>query len=194
MKMKICSKCKSEKALDQFNVDKQKKDGMTYCCKSCNIQRAKLWAQNNKEKRKAIAEKYRLANIEKCKAAVKKSQLKNPERINRWTEENKEKIKQYKEKWRKNNKEYFIADKHRRRGASGTFTTAQINKLFLLQIGKCVCCRKDISDGFHRDHIVPITKGGSNDILNIQLLCASCTHSKSAKHPIDFMQSRGYLL
>jgi 5-methylcytosine-specific restriction endonuclease McrA len=192
--MRTCNDCKIEKPQDQFGVDKSRKDGISVRCKPCNVKRAAVWASKNKEKRKIITEKYRLANQEKCKEAVKRSQLKNPTRITKWVAENKEKISQYKKHWRQNNKEYFVADKHRRRGASGMFTAEQIKKLFELQKGKCVCCRKDITDGFHRDHITPITKGGSNDISNIQLLCANCNKSKSAKHPIDFMQSRGYLL
>ena len=40
----------------------------------------------------------------------------------------------------------------------------------------------------------PLALGGSNDKANLQLLCPTCNAKKSAKHPIDFMQSRGLLL
>jgi hypothetical protein len=30
--------------------------------------------------------------------------------------------------------------------------------------------------------------------FNVQLLCATCNLNKNAKDPIDFMQSRGFLL
>lgn len=49
-------------------------------------------------------------------------------------------------------------------------------------------------DGYHVDHIQPLALGGSNDKTNLQLLCPTCNTKKSAKHPIDFMQSRGLLL
>lgn len=29
---------------------------------------------------------------------------------------------------------------------------------------------------------------------NVQLLCSRCNLSKGAKHPVEFMQSQGYLL
>lgn len=44
------------------------------------------------------------------------------------------------------------------------------------------------------DHIVPLALGGSNTDGNIQLLRATCNQQKHAKHPVVFMQERGFLL
>jgi 5-methylcytosine-specific restriction endonuclease McrA len=44
------------------------------------------------------------------------------------------------------------------------------------------------------DHIIPLALGGTNTDDNIQLLRAKCNKQKGAKHPIDFMQQRGFLL
>lgn len=41
---------------------------------------------------------------------------------------------------------------------------------------------------------IPLWMGGANTDENMQLLRAVCNMQKSAKHPIDFMQSRGFLL
>lgn len=59
---------------------------------------------------------------------------------------------------------------------------------------RCVACRKSIKLKFHIDHIMPLALGGKHERLNIQLLCPTCNARKSKKHPIDFMQSIGYLL
>ena len=67
-------------------------------------------------------------------------------------------------------------------------------KLFKLQKGKCPCCNQPLGDDYHMDHIMPLAKGGANEDLNIQLLRQQCNQQKSAKDPIEFMQSRGKLL
>lgn len=192
--MKRCPTCKQEKPEDQFGIDRHRKSGIAPRCKKCNTEKAAAWAEKNKEKRRLISEKYRLANIEKCKESVKRSQQKNQERILKWVEENREKTNEYKKKWRDKNKDYGRSQKAKRRGAGGSYADADIKRLKELQHGKCACCKKELNHDFHRDHITPIAKGGNNLISNIQLLCPKCNRSKGAKDPIKFMQSIGFLL
>ncbi len=49
--------------------------------------------------------------------------------------------------------------------------------------GKCALCGIDLvmelGDDYHIDHIVPLSKGGCNDLVNLQLLCKACNLSKS---------------
>jgi 5-methylcytosine-specific restriction endonuclease McrA len=58
----------------------------------------------------------------------------------------------------------------------------------------CPICRTSIRKEFHVDHIMPLAKGGSHEPSNLQLLCPQCNLRKNAKHPVDFMQSKGFLL
>jgi len=44
--------------------------------------------------------------------------------------------------------------------------------------GKCIKCGN--SENLEFDHIIPISKGGSNTERNIQLLCESCNRTKSS--------------
>ena len=45
--------------------------------------------------------------------------------------------------------------------------------------GRCVHC--DTDHKLAIDHIVPLAKGGTNSILNLQLLCENCNTSKGAR-------------
>lgn len=50
--------------------------------------------------------------------------------------------------------------------------------------GKCAKCKADITMELeaerHIDHMFPISKGGCNDIVNLQLLCSACNSKKLA--------------
>jgi len=41
---------------------------------------------------------------------------------------------------------------------------------------------------------MPLALGGKNEDWNIQLLRAECNSRKGAKHPIVYMQEKGFLL
>ena len=43
--------------------------------------------------------------------------------------------------------------------------------------GKCVKCDSEFEIEY--DHIIPVTKGGSSTIENIQILCRKCNRKKS---------------
>lgn len=47
----------------------------------------------------------------------------------------------------------------------------------------CVICGRSAKDGttLHIDHIIPLANNGSNDISNLQVLCAECNFGKKTK-------------
>ena len=75
----------------------------------------------------------------------------------------------------------------------GRLSWGLTKRLLVLQRGKCAACAEKMAT-YHRDHIVPLALGGLNVDTNIQLLCPPCNMSKGAKPPVEFMQSRGFLL
>ena len=52
----------------------------------------------------------------------------------------------------------------------------------------CVACGS--TERIEVDHIVPVSRGGSDDIENLQPLCLKCNRSKSAKTMDEFMARR----
>ena len=51
---------------------------------------------------------------------------------------------------------------------------------------KCVMCDGINQKWIEKDHIIPISKGGSDSIKNIQPLCQFCNQSKSNGSNEDF--------
>lgn len=193
--MKSCNKCKEEKQDAEF----YKKASS---CKACVGLAAAAWAKANPDKRKATCVKYRIKHAEKVKATADKHYKENKEkmvlRAKEWASNNPSKVRLAKNKWAEANRDAYRIYSHNRRSrerdAVGTLSTDIAKKLFSLQRGKCACCARPLGNKYHRDHRMPLALGGSNTDDNIELLCPTCNLQKQAKHPIDFMQSRGFLL
>lgn len=111
---------------------------------------------------------------------------------------NRDKYCEYKRDWLKKNARIAMRDNANRRAkkreAGGQLSKNIAEKLFKMQRGKCACCGQPLGNDYHLDHIMPLALGGSNTDNNVQLLRARCNLQKRAKHPIDFMQQRGFLL
>lgn len=70
----------------------------------------------------------------------------------------------------------------RRRGresiAGGTYTWAEVMRLFLA-FGKCCAyCEQPVVGQPEPDHVIPISRGGSNSITNILPACSLCNADK----------------
>lgn len=191
---KVCHKCKEGKPFSEFHKWKSGKYGLAGKCKKCSIVAAAEWRINNKDKYSLYCKENRERFILKARERRKA----NPEKAAEYYLKNKDKCRQASEQWRKNNKEKVNAisatRRARKRKAEGRFSEIDINYLMGIQKWKCICCKADIKNNHHVDHIIPLAKGGSNDRRNLQLLCPTCNWKKGAKHPIDFMQSIGMLL
>lgn len=93
---------------------------------------------------------------------------KEKERVKQWTIKNRDK----KYVWNHN---YFA----RKRNAEGNFTIEEWNKVLEKHNYRCANCHT--TENLTRDHIRPLSKGGTNFISNIQPLCRSCNAKKSNK-------------
>lgn len=171
------------------NIEKQKEYRKKY--KSDNAERIKSYnaryRKENKDKIKSNSIKYYEENRDRIKLSCAKYYAENKDKATaasiRWQSRNKDKIRIYSQNRR-----------YRKIENGGKLSHDLAERLFKLQRGKCPCCGENLGNDYHLDHIIPLKLGGSNEDSNIQLLRSSCNHKKQARHPIEYMQSRGFLL
>jgi 5-methylcytosine-specific restriction endonuclease McrA len=89
-------------------------------------------------------------------------------------------------KWAKDNPEHHLDRTHRvkakKANAEGTHTWEEFEIVKEKQNHQCAMCGRHESERpLTRDHIIPLCKGGSNFISNIQGLCKQCNSSKGCK-------------
>lgn len=163
---------------------------------------AALYYKENKEAILSRLKKLRPANASVLAARFLAWRLANRDKVNSdhvaWCAKNPEKRNAWRNAWSKANPENKrISHQNRRskkKASGGRLSQGLTDRLLILQKGKCACCGVELAGRFHLDHIMPIALGGLNVDSNIQLLTPACNMRKSAKHPVDFMQDRGFLL
>lgn len=162
----------------------------------------RAWGAANKDIKKARAAAYNINNREKIAAKSSVYRMNNASvlKLKKAADYEKNKL-HYKIKmanWMANNKEAHRIHGVNRRArvlrSGGVLSSGLASKLFKLQRGKCACCGVGLGANYHMDHINPLARGGANEDSNMQLLTRRCNLQKHASDPVEFMQSRGFLI
>lgn len=199
---KICSACQVEKDASQFA--KHATRGLQAYCRPCSLEKSRAWAAANREKKAEHKRKSRHSDIERDRENRRRHYANNVDALREKSRNRgldaRAKRAESQRKYRQANPEKIRqlnrARVHSQR-AAGRITREMIEHLVSMQKGCCaICKRPTVKDGkgFHLDHKVALASGGTNEFGNLQLLCPTCNLQKSDRDPIEFMQSRGYLL
>jgi len=188
--MKTCSRCKEEKRLAEFS-----NGGKANHCKSCHALSMRIWRAANPDATKAALARYKQKHPERIKAISKAYYEKNADLLaakNReWYQRNSEYAKSKSREWREANVERVRATLNtlrvNRNKAVGSFTAQDVAKLRDKQGDVCAGCFSGLSAGYHVDHIIPLSKGGTSWPENLQLLCPTCNRRKGRKMPEQWM-------
>lgn len=209
---KRCSRCKEyfPATTEYFTLHK----GSLYChCRPCvkldkkeshernrekDNARVAKWHQDHPEKRreewerrKADPDKVELGrkrareyyhkpeNTERIKGRARKKYWDNPEAA-------RQEKRQYRVLHPDTVKRIAKVNKHRRRSAHGSFTAEDIKLQFKVQKGRCWWCSKKIKGIYHVDHVIPLSRGGTNDPSNLVISCPKCNLSKNNKLPHEW--------
>lgn len=72
-------------------------------------------------------------------------------------------------------------------GIPGKITSEMLRDRILESGGCCEWCGcKRVDDDFEIDHILSLSRGGTNDSGNLALTCPDCNRRKAEKHPATF--------
>ena len=172
--MKYCAKCDSEKSLEEFPKDKNRKSGRYPHCKPCTNAITKKWRLDNPEKRREIARKH-----------------------DTWYRaENKDKIKAYNQKRYAETSEAWYAASRRRRARMAEVEHEEYTTQVILDTWgiDCHICGEAIDldsprsvryegweKGLQLDHVIPISKGGGDTISNVKPSHGGCNRIKGDK-------------
>ena len=208
---KQCSTCPhSYPATPEFfDRDRSKKDGLHTTCKVCGKARCKAYQETHKEQVRENKRLYRDAHKEETAARLRQWQQGERYKVyqKHYQQEHQEEIH------RQNHKRYLLRQevlqersrqygkteqgrlaskvhKHRRKAqklaSQGSHTPRQLQEQLKRQKSHCYYCKAKLSKVWHPDHIVPLSKGGTNDISNIVIACPTCNLRKGAKLPHEW--------
>lgn len=151
---------------------------------------SRKWREQNRARDMARNRAFYHANKQKRRAYLATNREKHAEHTRNSHRRYPEKVAAYNREYRKRNPIVIRALVHRRRArklaAPGSFTQGEFYALCAQYNHTCLCCGRSEPDiALTADHVVPLIKGGSNDISNIQPLCFSCNSSKHVR-TIDY--------
>lgn len=137
------------------------------------------WKEAHREEINAKAKERRDQNLEHYREIGRNSY-----------ERHAEERRKYSLEYYKLHPEKSVAATNRRRAlkyaAKETHTEEEWQELKAFYNFKCLCCGQQEPDiKLTRDHVIPLTQGGSDSIDNVQPLCARCNSKKNNKH-IDY--------
>ena len=179
--MKTCSSCKKVLPFESFNKCKTGTFGLQGYCKTCKKSLNHKYDAKRSAK-KSIYNKNRWGKIKD-----------NPQRIayhKKWLEDNKDHVSEKAKEYYQKNKQYVLVynsnERAKKIGLSEMMSQSEWKFVVELADYKCLSC--ELSEYLSLDHVVPLSKGGENNILNVQPLCLRC-HMKKGVRVVDFRNS-----
>lgn len=209
---KTCTKCKDTKpgTLEYFGPQSNKYQPLRSTCRECDNEATRKHRQENPDQHRQRERNKRQRDPEKYRQRTREYRQNNLEKVREWErakyrrnrrhylayhqayyQANKDKKREYKREYRRLHPDFDRVKKAKRRAlrvaAGGTFTKADVQKKMEAQQGRCYWCQTVLQgNGFHVDHIIALTKGGTNGPENICIACQPCNNHKYNKMPWEF--------
>jgi hypothetical protein len=199
---KWCWRCEKFLAPTAFTRSSKTADGYLNWCKECDSTRLARYKKPRTDAQRAWGRRNYYKNHHKWRDRVRRHYLKTRtrqiqkagewrrknlahvrelKRIERtkWTEEQRAREKTRVMNWLHRNPDARALYRRKRRANKGSqhFTNAEWRALCLYYGNRCLSCG-EIPPRLEADRVVPLIKGGSDLIDNIQPLCGTCNKKK----------------
>lgn len=208
--LKHCKKCGETKELSEFYT---RPNGQVRTpCKECHNKSSKRYQEQNRDKIKEMKKSYYEAHKDEISKKTAEYYQKNAEAKrqyqSKYRKENPDKVKEIRRKtYLKNrdrvlavNRSYRLSERGRKirsvlgvkyrasvNNAEGSFSLSEWEDT--LKYFRRSCCYCGSQAGvLHKDHFIPLSKGGSNRINNIVPACESCNCSKKDNDPYSWYE------
>lgn len=159
--------------------------------------RSREWRKANPEKAKAIDRTQRSKRREKNKVTSKQWRIDHPERqralATKWRKANPSKCNASARKWRAtpNGRRYVFRRNLMKRDAGPVPTSEMLSERELRVGSACAYCAR--GDGpFEWDHILALSRGGTNAILNLTISCRTCNRSKDNRPWFEWFREQPF--
>lgn len=206
---KRCYACGVFQPISSFNKDKTSKDGLQAKCRLCQkiTDHNRYWS--NPEKERERTKQYAKEHSEKRRETKRNTRAKKPDVYRNsaklWRAKNRDKVRrihqldyqrhtdEYKRRAQKNRIENPDVKRSseakrraRKRQSQTSYTVQDIKRQYEAQKGCCYYCHKHVGKTYHADHVIPLSRGGSNGPENIVIACEHCNCSKKSKMPHEW--------
>ena len=174
--IKFCSKCNSDKSTNNFCKASSTTDGLQFYCRSCTREANRI---SYAKKHPNYQPRRKGRDIENKKAYHEQ-----------WRRDKRDIELVYERNWRARNPEANRLRHHQRMArlnhAKGFATSEQIKQRIDYYGWRCAYCGGSFEQ---LDHVIPISKGGTNWPANLRPCCSRCNAKKGQKYWKDWLLS-----
>lgn len=194
-----------------FQRDVSHKDGLRSSCKLCTKFRTKVSREAHKEDIRERRKRYQATHRETIAAHKKQWQQGEAYKAyqKRYHQEHKDVISQQSRRRYEARREELCecqrrylrteqgrivgkAHRHKRkaqkRASQGRYTSQELKAQMYRQKSRCYYCKTKLGETWHADHVVPLARGGTNEISNIVIACPACNMHKQARLPHEWFE------
>lgn len=200
---------------EYFRSRKSAKDGLRNWCRVCLSAYESDYRKEHEEKNREYMHTYYLEHKEQLFERNKRWIEEHPEQVREYK-------RKYQRNNPFKKREYYLANrekvltktrayakahpdparkrarKYKRLGIvnsiEGHYTKRDVIAQAARQRGKCFWCDCKLDADYHVDHVIPISRGGTNYPSNLVVACPFCNLSKGNKLPHEWQGSNGRLL